>query len=51
MQDIGKDEQAAGEPDGKPEEIDKRDELIFGQVTESDLEIIFKHGRFIRSES
>ena len=41
VQDIGKDKQAAGEPDSKPEEVDERDELVFGQVTESDLEIIF----------
>ena len=44
VQDIGQDEQAAGQADGQPEEVDERDEFVFGEVTEGDLQIIFEHG-------
>jgi hypothetical protein len=43
VEDIGEDEQAAGETDGEAEEIDKGDDPVFGHVAESDLKIIFEH--------
>ena len=41
--DIGEDEETAGKPDGESEEVDKRDEFVFGEVAEGNLQIIFEH--------
>jgi hypothetical protein len=49
MQDIGADEQTAGEAYGEAEDVYKRNEFIFSQIAEGDLEIIFEHSGYIRS--
>jgi hypothetical protein len=43
VEDIGADQQTAGEADGQSEEVDERDEFVFGEVAEGNLQIIFEH--------
>jgi hypothetical protein len=43
VQDIGEDEQAAGKTYGQSKQINERDEFIFHQVAEGNLQVITNH--------
>jgi hypothetical protein len=44
VQDKCKDQQAASQPDSQSEQVDKRNELIPGEIAKSDFQIVFNHG-------
>jgi hypothetical protein len=43
VQDIGEDEQAAGQAHGQTEQVDEGNEFVFRQVAEGDLQIVPDH--------